>query len=242
MSKALVLNSGGVDSTTCVAIAIERLGKENVSTVSIFYGQKHKKELESAAHIAEYYKVPHYELDLSNIMQYSDCPLLAKSDKEIVHKSYADQIAENGEGMVETYVPFRNGLMLSAVASLAMSIYPKEDVEIYLGAHADDAAGDAYADCSIEFTNAMYEAIKIGTYGKVKVEAPLVKLNKAGVVKWGLALGVPYALTWSCYEGNEKACGTCGTCIDRQNAFIANGVFDPILYETRVPVQPADKQ
>lgn len=234
MVKALVLNSGGVDSTTCVAIAIKRLGKNNVRTVSIFYGQKHRKELECATHIAEYYGVPHYELDLSNIMKYSDCPLLAKSDKKIVHKSYADQIAENGEGMVETYVPFRNGLMLSAVASLAMSIFPKDEVEIYLGAHADDAAGDAYADCSQAFTDAMNMAINIGTYHKVNLIAPLVKLNKAGVVKWGLELNVPYYLTWSCYEGGERACGTCGTCIDRQKAFLANGVKDPILYEARI--------
>ena len=232
--KALVLNSGGVDSTTCVAIAIDKYGVENVATASVFYGQKHRKELECAQHIAEYYKVPHYELDLSNVMKFSNCPLLSKSTKKIVHKSYADQIAENGEGMVETYVPFRNGLLLSSVAALAMSIYPNEEVKVFLGAHADDAAGEAYADCSQEFTDAMDKAIGIGTYGKVHLEAPLVNLNKAGVVKWGLELKVPYHLTWSCYEGGERACGTCGTCIDRQNAFYANGVSDPILYDVRL--------
>jgi 7-cyano-7-deazaguanine synthase len=232
--KALVLNSGGVDSTTCVGIAVDKLGKENVATVSIFYGQKHAKELKCAANIADYYEVPHYELDLSGILKYSNCPLLANSDKEIVHASYAEQIEKNGEGMVETYVPFRNGLMLSSVAALAVSIFPDEEVEIYLGAHADDAAGQAYADCSKDFTDAMYQAIKIGTYEKVDVVAPLVEMNKAEVVKTGLTLGVPYYLTWSCYEGGEKACGTCGTCIDRQNAFIANGMTDPIAYEQRI--------
>lgn len=231
--KALVLSSGGVDSTTCVGLAVKRFGAENVSTVSIFYGQKHSKELECARKVAEHYGVKHYELDLSNIMQYSNCSLLAKSTEEIKHKSYAQQIAEDGEGMVRTYVPFRNGLMLSSVAALAMSIYPDYLTHIYLGAHADDAAGNAYADCSEAFTNAMFEAIKIGTYEKVLVEAPLVNMTKAQVVKTGLEINVPYELTWSCYEGGEKACGTCGTCIDRLNAFKLNGVDDPIEYEVK---------
>lgn len=120
--------------------------------------------------------------------------------------------------------------MLSSVATLAMSIYPNEEVEIYLGAHADDSAGRAYADCSEEFTDAMKEAIYIGTYEKVTVKAPLVNMTKADVVKTGLKLKVPYELTWSCYEGGEKQCGTCGTCIDRKNAFKRNGVKDPVEY------------
>ena len=231
--KALVLNSGGLDSTTCVGIAVDKYGAASVSTVSFIYGQKHDKELICAEHIADFYRVRHYVLNLTDILKYSDCPLLKASDRKIEHKSYAEQIAENGEGMVDTYVPFRNGLMLSSAAALAVSIYPNEDVELFIGAHADDAAGRAYADCSPEFTNAIAEAINIGTYGKVKVVGPLLNLNKAGVVKKGLELKVPYDLTWSCYEGGEKACGTCGTCIDRLAAFRANGVEDPIKYETR---------
>lgn len=229
--KALVLNSGGVDSTTCVAIAIDELGKENVATVSAFYGQKHSKELEAADKVAKYYGVKHYVIDLSKtgIMDESECPLLAGRKEEIRHESYADQIAHDGEGMVRTYVPFRNGLLLSSVAALAMASFPNDEVDIYLGAHADDAAGRAYADCSQEFTDAMEKAISIGTYEKVHVKAPLVNLNKAGVVKRGLKLGAPYELTWSCYEGGDKPCGTCGTCIDRAAAFAANGVKDPAL-------------
>lgn len=227
--KALVLSSGGVDSTTCISIAVDKLGKENVSTVSVFYGQKHSKELECAEKIAEHYGLKHYVLDLSGILKYSNCSLLSHSTEKIKHKSYAEQIAEDGEGMVSTYVPFRNGLMLSAVAALAVSIYPDDEVEIYLGAHADDAAGEAYADCSEAFTSTMAKAIGIGTYNKVSVVAPLVRMNKAEVVKTGLELGTPYQLTWSCYEGGEKPCGTCGTCIDRANAFKANGVEDPAL-------------
>lgn len=233
MKKAIVLNSGGVDSTTCVSIAIKELGKENVTTVSVFYGQKHSKELECAEKVAEYYGVDHRVIDLSNtgIMSDSNCPLLSQSTEEIPEHSYAEQIAENGEGMVTTYVPFRNGLLLSSVAALAMAKYPEDEVDIYLGAHADDAAGNAYADCSEQFTDAIGKAISIGTYNKVHLRAPLVNLNKAGVVKLGLELGTPYELTWSCYKGGDKPCGKCGTCIDREMAFKSNGVKDPALKE-----------
>lgn len=229
MKKALVLSSGGVDSTTCVGIAVKDVGSENVSTVSVFYGQKHNKELECADKVAEFYNVKHYVLDLSNVLQYSNCSLMKNSTEDIPMMSYAEQIEKNGEGKVSTYVPFRNGLMLSAVAALAQSIYPDDDVDIYLGAHADDAAGRAYADCSEEFTSAMNTAIVIGTYGKVRVVAPLVNLNKAGVVKLGLSIDVPYKYTWSCYSGGDKPCGHCGTCIDRAKAFEENGISDPAL-------------
>lgn len=229
VTKAIVLSSGGVDSTTCIGLAVDEFGKDNVSTVSFFYGQKHDKELVCAQKIADYYGVGHYVIDLSAIMKYSNCSLLQHSTDDIKHKSYADQIAEDGEGMVSTYVPFRNGLMLSSVAALAVSLYPKEDVAIYIGAHADDAAGNAYADCSKAFTDAMEAAIGIGTYDKVHVVAPLVEKNKADVVKTGLKINVPYELTWSCYEGGDKPCGECGTCIDRAKAFEANGVSDPAL-------------
>ena len=228
--KVVVLSSGGLDSTTCLGIAVNKYGKENVVTASLFYGQKHYKELQCAKQVAEYYNVPHIEKDISTVMEYSNCSLLSKSTDNIIHKSYIDQINENGEGRVSTYVPFRNGLLLSIAAAIADSLFPNQEVDIYYGAHADDAAGNAYADCSVEFVNAINKAICIGTYNKIQVVAPLVNMNKAEVVKTGLELNVPYQLTWSCYEGGDKACGTCGTCIDRLNAFKLNGVEDPISY------------
>jgi len=231
--KALVLNSGGLDSTTCLGIAVDELGAENVITASLYYGQKHDKELACAKKIAEYYGVKHIEEDISSVMKYAGnvCSLVKGSKDEIIDKSYADQIAENGEGRVGTYVPFRNGLLLSIAAAYADSLFPGEDVEIWYGAHADDAAGNAYADCSPEFAEAMDKAINIGTYGKIHIRRPLINMNKAGVVTTGLKLKVPYELTWSCYHGGEKACGKCGTCIDRKAAFKANGMEDPIEYE-----------
>ena len=100
---------------------------------------------------------------------------------------------------------------------------------IYYGAHADDAAGNAYPDCSAPFNKAMADAIYIGSGDQLRLEAPFVNINKAEVVRIGLELGVPYELTWSCYEGGDRPCGKCGTCIDRAAAFAANGVEDPAL-------------
>ena len=230
--KALVLSSGGIDSTTCLGIAVEKYGRENVITASLYYGQKHDKELECAKKVADHYGVGHIEEDISNVMKYAKdvCTLMKDSTREMEHKSYAEQAKENEEGRVSTYVPFRNGLLLSIAAAYADSLFQGEEVKIYYGAHADDAAGNAYADCSPEFADAMNQAIMLGTYGKISIERPLIHMNKAEVVKTGLALNVPYELTWSCYEGGEKQCGTCGTCIDRKKAFEANGVEDPVGY------------
>lgn len=230
--KAFVLNSGGVDSTTCVALAVDKYGANNVITASLYYGQKHDKELQCARDIADYYGIKHIEEDISNIMRYANnvCTLV-KGGKKIPQESYEEQIRKNGEGRVSTYVPFRNGLLLSIATAYADSLFPNTPVEIYYGAHADDAAGSAYADCSPEFADAMDRAINIGTYGKITVCRPLINMNKAEVVKLGLSLKTPYELTWSCYQGREKQCGKCGTCIDRKRAFEENGVKDPVPYE-----------
>lgn len=224
--KALVLFSGGVDSTTCLGIAVKKYGKENVIALSISYGQKHTKEIEAADAIAKYYGVEKMELDLSEMFKFSDCSLLKGSDKEIPKESYAEQLEKTNGAPVSTYVPFRNGLFIASAASIALS---RKCSVIYYGAHSDDSAGNAYPDCSEVFNNAMNTAVYEGSGKQLKIEAPFVKLTKADVVKIGLELKVPYELTWSCYEGSEKPCGKCGTCIDRAKAFEANGVSDPAL-------------
>ncbi len=224
--RALILSSGGIDSTTCLALAIEKYGRENVTALAITYGQKHAKEIEASEKVADYYGVEHIIMDLSAVYRYSDCSLLNGSDTEIPHESYADQIGRTGGSPVSTYVPFRNGLFLSAAAGAALS---KDCGVIYYGAHSDDAAGNAYPDCSEDFVEAMGSAIRIGSGGQLVLEAPFVRWNKARVVKEGLRLGAPYELTWSCYEGGEKPCGVCGTCRDRAEAFRLNGVEDPAL-------------
>ena len=224
--KALVLASGGIDSTTCLALAIERYGKENVIALSISYGQKHTKEIESARKVAEYYGIPLRELDLAEIFIGSDCTLLQGSSGEIPKTSYAEQLKETDGKPVSTYVPFRNGLFLSCSASIALS----NDCDvIYYGAHADDSAGNAYPDCSQAFNDAMNSAIFIGSGEQLRIEAPFVAKTKADVVREGIRLKAPYHLTWSCYEGGEKPCGCCGTCLDRAKAFAENGIPDPAL-------------
>lgn len=224
--KALVLSSGGIDSTTCLGMAVEQYGRENVIALSVSYGQKHDKELAASNAVAEYYGVEHLSMDLAKIFSYSDCSLLKHSQQEIPEEAYADQLKKTQGKPVSTYVPFRNGLFLSTAASVALS---RECSVIYYGAHADDAAGNAYPDCSSAFHQAISDAIFIGSGEQLKVEAPFVNMTKAEVVKKGLELKVPYHLTWSCYEGKDKPCGVCGTCIDRAEAFRLNGVEDPAL-------------
>lgn len=219
--KALVLFSGGVDSTTCLAMAIDKYGKDKVVALSISYGQKHTKEIEASDKIAEYYGVEHIYLDLAKIFEYSDCSLLSHSDKEIPKDTYENQLKKTNGLPVSTYVPFRNGLFLSCAASIALS---KGCSVIYYGAHADDAAGNAYPDCSDEFNRAMRQAVYAGSGDQLKLLAPFINMAKDDVVATGLKLNVPYELTWSCYEGGDKPCGVCGTCIDRRKAFEANGI------------------
>ena len=225
--KALVLSSGGVDSTTALALAVQKYGADNVVSLSISYGQKHDKEIRAAQAVADHYGVEQLFLDLARIFQYSDCSLLKQSTQSIPEESYAEQIRQTqGSKPVSTYVPFRNGLFLSAAASIALS---KDCSVIYYGAHADDAAGAAYPDCSPAFHQAMSDAIREGSGGQLTVEAPFVHMIKAQIVRMGLEMKVPYELTWSCYEGGEKPCGKCGTCRDREAAFAANHVKDPLI-------------
>lgn len=226
--KALVLCSGGVDSTTLLAMAVEKYGKENVFALSILYGQRHKRELEAAQSVAGYYQVEQLFLDLSRIFRYSNSPLLLHSTEELPHGSYQTQKDEEEGKPISTYVPFRNGLFLSSAASMALS---KECSVLYYGAHHDDWAGSAYPDCSVSFVEAMNRAIYEGSGEQVQIEAPFISWSKAQIVAKGLELKVPYELTWSCYEGNEVPCGICGTCIDRKRAFEENGVEDPLWRE-----------
>lgn len=216
--RAMVLFSGGVDSTTCLALAIERFGKAQVIPLSIEYGQKHEKELAAAQRILDYYQMEGITLDVTAVFQYSNCSLLAHSGEKLPAQSYQEQLQQTNGAPVSTYVPFRNGLFLSAAASVALS----KDC----GAHRDDAAGNAYPDCSEVFYQAINTAIYEGSGRQLRVEAPFVGSSKTAVVKEGLRLKVPYDLTWSCYAGGERPCGVCGTCLDRRQAFLINGISE----------------
>lgn len=222
--KALVLTSGGIDSTTCLGIAVEKYGASEVLALTTYYGQKHKKEMEAAEKVVKHYGVEWKQIDLSMIFADSNCSLLSGSTNEVPEESYAEQLKHTNGKPVSTYVPFRNGLFLSAAASIAIS-YGCE--VLYYGAHADDAAGNAYPDCSSDFQQAIDRAIYLGSGEQLRVEAPFINSTKKDVIKKGLELKVPYEYTWSCYEGKDKPCGVCGTCRDRAAAFHANGINDP---------------
>lgn len=231
MKHALILASGGLDSAVCTSYAVKKYGKENVITASLFYNQKHSRELECARQIADYYGLKHIEYDISSAMEHTKLvsSLVEGSELSIDDRSYAEQIATVGKPNTE--VPLRNGVFLVIAGSLAMSLFPNEECDIIYGAHSDDAAGNAYPDCSVEFADTANKLIQIGSRGLVSLERPLINLNKAEVVKMGLELGTPFAKTTSCYHGGEKACQVCGTCRDRIAAFRANNIIDPIEYE-----------
>ena len=223
--KAAVLASGGVDSTTALAQAVERYGAAKVTAVSVLYGQKHIKELEAAEKIASYYGVEHISVDAAPLFQYSRASLLQGSPEPVPKECYADQLKKTqGKAPVSPCVPFRNGIFLAAAAGIALSL--GSEAVIY-GAHADDAAGAAYPDCSPAFFEAMAAAVWEGSGRQIRLEAPFLAMNKAAVVEIGLRLRVPYELTWSCYDGGAEPCGQCGTCRDRAAAFAANRVSDP---------------
>ncbi len=225
-TKVVVLCSGGLDSTTLLAQAVQTYGAQQVVALSIFYGQKHHRELQAAQAVSEYYGVELKTLNLTGVFAESNSSLLTHSDQAIPTESYAEQLKNSDTALVSTYVPFRNGLFLSAAASMALSL--KASILFY-GAHHDDWAGDAYPDCSQAFVEAMNRAIVEGTGGELRLEAPFVTWSKADIVRAGLALGVPYELTWSCYEGGDEPCGICATCLDRIRAFELNGCTDPLL-------------
>lgn len=221
--KAVVLLSGGIDSATCLAHAVNEWGPENVLALSIIYGQKHVRELQAAVNVADFYGVQYMRQDFTEVFQFSDCTLL-KGRADVPYKAYAEQT--DGKTPVSTYVPFRNGLFLSYATAIALSIGA---ADIWCGVHLDDATGAAYPDCSVHFIVGMGTAIREGSGNQVHLRAPFMYLNKTEVVKEGLRLKAPYHLTWSCYEGGFKPCGKCATCIDRAKAFENNGIADPAM-------------
>lgn len=221
MSNAYVLLSGGIDSTTCLAIAERQF--ENVAGVSFNYGQRHLKEVDQARAICDHYDMPHVLLN---------APIaeggLTDETLEMPDASY-DELPE---GVSPTYVPFRNGTMLALLAGHASV---DEDAEaLFFGAHADDAANWAYPDCTPEFIGGMANAIYIGTYHKLRLFTPLIFMNKQEIITLGTKLGVPWELTWSCYEGKALHCGICPTCRSRREGFALAGVVDPTPYEALV--------
>ena len=222
MKKAVVLLSGGLDSTTALYLA-KKEGFE-VYAISFDYGQKHDKELECAKTIAEEAGVADYIVVKTNMNTWGGSAL-------------TDSSIEVPEGNIDskeipvTYVPARNMIFLSFAASYAEVVGAQD---IFIGVSEVDYSG--YVDCRQEFLDSMEKTINLGTvYGakqgkKIKIRAPFINMTKAEEVKLGMELGVDYGKTWSCYNGGEEACGTCDSCKLRLAAFENAGHKDPIKY------------
>ena len=237
--KCIVSLSGGRDSATCLGLAVERYGKDNVYAMGFEYGSTHPQELEAAKKIAAYYEVPYQVVTINpNIFKGSTCTMLQGHTKPIQKGMTYEQILAEKEGKVDTYVPFRNGLFSAYVAARAESLVQEfnEDVVIMLGQHADDSGyyvdengvehlddtKAAYPDCSVTFVKAFENVVKISSVGRVHYEAPFVKNHKWELIKTGLELKkpVPYELCLSCYDpitkedGTTEECFECATCLD----------------------------
>lgn len=220
MKKAVVIFSGGMDSTTLLHY-VNDLGYETYG-LSFNYGQRHKKELEYAKFWGEKLCKEWQLINLDFMRTLANESALL-SDKEIPHEHYTN------ENQKVTVVPNRNMVMLSIGIAWAENIGAEV---VYFGPHANDYT--IYPDCRPEFVDAISEASKLATYKGIRVEAPFVNIKKWQIAKLGTALGVDFNKTWSCYEGGEKHCGKCATCQERIEAFDLAGVPDPTEYEDGV--------
>jgi 7-cyano-7-deazaguanine synthase len=216
--KALIILSGGLDSTTALYYAKSQF--EEVEALTFNYGSKHNDiEYSYAKKTCEKLGVKLTRIDLDFINKYFKSDLL-KSGGEIPEGYY------NEENMKSTVVPFRNGIMLSVAAGFAES--NNCDV-LVLGNHSGDHA--IYPDCRPEFIKGIKEAIYQGTEKHIEVVSPFCNISKTDIVKLGSELGVDFSLTYSCYKGGEKHCGKCGTCQERKEAFELAKVKDMTEYE-----------
>lgn len=221
MPKAYVLLSGGVDSSTALAVANQDWDGM-VCAVGVNYGQRHQKELEQAVKVAKHFDNQWIERDITGFIQKGG---LTDDKLEIPPVSYEDL----PYGVSPTYVPFRNATLLSLITGMAA--VDEEAEAVYIGVHAEDAANWAYPDCTPEFMGGMANAIYIGTYRKIRLYTPLIWMMKAQIVALGSELGVPWKDTWSCYEGGHLHCGVCPTCRARIDAFATAQEEDPTIYE-----------
>jgi 7-cyano-7-deazaguanine synthase len=213
MMKALLIYSGGLDSTTLLYEYRDSIAL----AVTFDYGSKHgAREIACAKDNCKRLGVKHMVIPLGFIGQYFKSDLLV-SGGEIPEGSYDD------ENMKSTVVPFRNGIMLAVAAGLAES-YGLDTV--LLANHSGDHA--IYPDCRPEFVEAMDQAVRAGTYEGIRVVSPYCNITKRDIALKGKELGVDYSRTYSCYKGGEKHCGKCGTCTERREALEG---FDPTEYE-----------
>lgn len=221
MDKAIVILSGGLDSTTLLYEVVKEYKAENVTALTFYYGSKHNHmEIPLAKKTTKKLGVEHIVMDVEGVFKNYNSALL-QGGEDIPEGHYAD------ENMKKTVVPYRNGILLSMAVGLAESRGAKK---VYYGAHGGDHA--IYPDCRVEFVEAVSKSAKLGTFNEVEIVAPYSEDNKITILTKGLKLGVDYSLTWTCYNPSEngKACGKCGSCTERLEAFKENNTKDPLDY------------
>jgi 7-cyano-7-deazaguanine synthase len=213
--KAVVLFSGGADSTVTLFFA---LSKGYDCTALVFdYGQRHAKETKFAVARAKALDVPYHVVKIA--MPWGGSALTDKGI-DVPANERLDR-----KGVPVTYVPGRNSVFLSFAFSCAEAVGARE---IFIGAHVQDYSG--YPDCRPAYLAAMETAVNSGlACGRIKLRAPLIDLDKTGIIRLGLKLGVDFSKTWSCYNGGKKPCGECDSCRYRIRAFGELGMSDPAL-------------
>lgn len=219
MDKVVAIYSGGMDSTVLL-YHLRSLGYE-VNALSVDYGQRHRKELESARTICHASGIPHEVADLRGITHLLQGSSLTSAEVEVPEGHYAE------ESMKMTVVPNRNMIMLSVAIGYAISLRAKF---VAYGAHAGDHT--IYPDCRPEFAAAVNTAALLADWHQVELLSPFIRLTKSEIARLGAQLNVPYHLTWSCYKGGERHCGRCGTCVERAEAFSLAGLHDPTEYQS----------
>jgi 7-cyano-7-deazaguanine synthase len=215
--KVVVIYSGGMDSFTVLHNAI-RAGHE-VYALSFNYGQRHVKELICAQNVCQELGIHHKIVDISAINQLIGGSSLT-DDIEVPEGHYA------ADNMKSTVVPNRNMILLSLAVGYAVSL---DAQAVYYGAHSGDHF--IYPDCRPEFVQKMNDVCQIANYEPVDIISPYLQQTKIEILKDGLKMGLDYSKTWTCYNGREKACGKCGSCQERLEAFALNQVTDPLPYE-----------
>jgi 7-cyano-7-deazaguanine synthase len=221
--KVVVLCSGGMDSVAALQWA--QVNHVVVAAISFDYGAKHNpRELPFAAENAARLGVRHEIVKLDFVARLFASDLLTTGG-EIPDGHY------EAENMKQTVVPFRNAVMLSIATGFAESAGAEG---LVIAAHGGDHA--IYPDCREDFMRAMGDAMRLGTYAGIQLLRPFIAMNKAQIASAGAKLGVDFARTWSCYKGGAVHCGTCGTCVERREAFIDSGVVDPTVYADNGPL------
>jgi 7-cyano-7-deazaguanine synthase len=227
MAEAIVLLSGGLDSSTVLALAKER-GYE-IAALTFDYGQKHIRELNSARKIAKHFKAKEHivvPLNIGSLLKSS----LTRNSMSIPQNRTKEEISSE---VPSTYVPARNMVFLSIAASIAESRGAKA---IFIASNSVDFSG--YPDCTPEFISAFQRTLDVGTKSGregrgIRVEAPIITKSKAEIVREAVRLKVPLEDTWSCYKGGVKACGRCDSCLLRLKGFSEAGLIDPLEYEVK---------